>query len=203
MRLSELEQTTGVPAATIKYYLREGLLHPGRAVAARLAEYDDTHVRRLRLLRVLREVGNVPVSRLQVLARAVEEHGSLHDLLGTAADLLAPEPPDSEDEHRAAADAVIEAAGWRIRPASRDRGNLAAALATYERFTGRPLDPVFLTPYLETAEELARHEIAALDPSVGRAGLLEQMVVGQVVFGHLLDVLRRLAEEHHSAARFS
>jgi hypothetical protein len=33
--------------------------------------------------------------------------------------------------------------------------------------------------------------------------LLEQMVTGQVLFGQLLLVLRRLAEEHHSRRRFS
>ena len=43
---------------------------------------------------------------------------------------------------------------------------------------------------------------AALDPSAGRGQLLAQMVVGQVLFGHLLAVLRRLAEEHHSGERF-
>jgi hypothetical protein len=31
---------------------------------------------------------------------------------------------------------------------------------------------------------------------------MEQMVVGQVLLGRLLDILRRLAEEHHSAQRF-
>ena len=63
MRISELAEVSGVPLATVKYYLREGLLPPGRSVTARLSEYDDEHLRRLRLLRALREVGGVPVSR--------------------------------------------------------------------------------------------------------------------------------------------
>jgi len=50
-----------VSTATIKYYLREGLLRPGEAVGATQASYDEGHVERLRLIRVLREVGDIPV----------------------------------------------------------------------------------------------------------------------------------------------
>jgi DNA-binding transcriptional MerR regulator len=205
MRLSELEQTSGVPAATIKYYLREGLLHPGRAVSARLAEYDETHVRRLRLLRVLREVGDVPVSRLQLLAKAVEDERPVFALLGVTSDLLAPPPPPDDgarEASRALADRLVERAGWRLRPGTPDRENLAAALESYERLSGSPLPLGVVTPYAEAADRIARHEIAALDPSAGRGELLAQMVVGQVLFGHLLAILRRLAEEHHSGERF-
>ena len=34
MRISALAQATGLPVATVKYYLREGLLHPGVATSA-------------------------------------------------------------------------------------------------------------------------------------------------------------------------
>ncbi|WP_162529838.1 MerR family transcriptional regulator [Nocardioides caldifontis] len=205
MRLSELEQTSGVPAATIKYYLREGLLHPGRAVSARLAEYDESHVRRLRLLRVLREVGDVPVSRLQLLVRAVEDERPVQALLGVTADALAPAPPPDDGDRgpsRELAVRVLAGLGWVLRPDTPDLENLAATLESYERLNGRPLAPEVITEYGEVADRLARHEIAALDPTAGRAELLTQMVVGQVLFGHLLTVLRRLAEEHHSGERF-
>jgi DNA-binding transcriptional MerR regulator len=204
MRLSELEQTSGVPAATIQYYLREGLLHPGRAVSARLAEYDESHVRRLRLLRVLREVGQVPVSRLQLLSRAVEDERPVHALLGVAADALAPAPPEdgARERGRAEADQLLERLGWQVREVTPDRDNLAAILESYERLTGTPLPDEVIREYAGAADRLARHEIASLDPSTGRAELLAQMVVGQVLFGHLLAVLRRLAEEHHSGERF-
>jgi DNA-binding transcriptional MerR regulator len=202
MRMAELAEISGVPVATVKYYLREGLLPPGRAVTARLAEYDESHVRRLRLLRVLREVGDVPVSRLQALAQAVEARTTLHELLAVAADSLAPAPPATAAEHRAAADALVAEAGWRVRAGAPDRGNLAAALERIAEHTGERLDGRALALYVRVADELARHEIDHLDDSQGRAALMEQMVLGQVLFGHVLDLLRRLAEEHHSAVRF-
>ena len=62
MRLAELSERSGVSTATIKYYLREGLLPPGRRVNATTAEYDEEHLRRLRLVRALIQVGRVPVA---------------------------------------------------------------------------------------------------------------------------------------------
>lgn len=45
MRLAELSERSGVSTATIKYYLREGLLAPGRQINATTAEYDEEHLR--------------------------------------------------------------------------------------------------------------------------------------------------------------
>ncbi len=58
MRISELAARTGVPLATVKYYLREGLLMPGHATSATQAQYDDSHVRRLGLVRALAAQGS-------------------------------------------------------------------------------------------------------------------------------------------------
>ncbi len=57
-------------------------------------------------------------------------------------------------------------------------------------------------PYVRAADQIARDEIWHLDTTRGRLELLEEMVVGQVVFGQLLVILRRLGEEHWSAVRF-
>ena len=53
MRMSELSQATGVSGPTLKYYLREGLLHAGVSPGPTRAAYDDTHVARVRLVRAL------------------------------------------------------------------------------------------------------------------------------------------------------
>lgn len=205
MRISELVDASGVPLATVKYYLREGLLHPGRLLTARMAEYDESHVRRLHLLRVLREVGDVPVERLRELVRAAEDEGlTVHEMFAHAADALAPRPTEVPDPgFRGVADALIAQAGWTgVRTESVDRDNLAAVLEAIMSQGTHPPDPAEAIPYLEAADRIARYEIAHLDATRGREGLLEEMVVGQVVFGELLMTLRRLAEEHHSKARF-
>jgi DNA-binding transcriptional MerR regulator len=207
MQVSELAATTGVPVATIKYYLREGLLPAGRKVSERLSDYDDSHVRRLGLLRVLREIGDVPVDRLRaIVAAAEDETSTVHEMFAAAADALAPSPAPGGPERpftRQVADDLISRAGWtNVREDSVDRDNLATVLEAVLAHGTHPPDPEEALPYLELADKIARYEIDALDASRGRVGLLEEMVVGQVVFGQMLLTLRRLAEEHHSAARF-
>src|SRR4028119_2159610 len=51
MRLSDLSAASGVPVATVKYYLREGLVPPGRLTAATQAQYAASHLPRPRLVR--------------------------------------------------------------------------------------------------------------------------------------------------------
>ena len=206
MLVSELVRTTSVPLATVKYYLREGLLGPGRKTAARSAEYDESHVRRLALLRLLRDVGQIPVSRLRDLVHATEDTRlSVHEMFARATELLAPAPPPGprDPEAHALADRLVEEAGWdEVRPDSVSRENLAAALETIGAWLPG-VDPlVAARGYVRLADELAQAEIASLDDRGDRAHLLEQMVVGTVVFERLLTVLRRIAEEQYSAKRF-
>jgi hypothetical protein len=44
---------------TIKYYVREGLLPPGQLASPNQTQYDNSHLRRLRLIRALTEVGGL------------------------------------------------------------------------------------------------------------------------------------------------
>src|SRR5262249_31390262 len=83
MLMAELSKRSGVPVATIKYYLREGLLPPGEATSATRADYGEHHLRRLRLIRALLEVGEVPLAGIgRILAAVDDESVSLHEVLG-------------------------------------------------------------------------------------------------------------------------
>jgi len=55
LTIAELVAMTGVPTATIHYYLRHGLLPSPRRVAPNRFTYDERHVVGLRLIRTLRE----------------------------------------------------------------------------------------------------------------------------------------------------
>jgi DNA-binding transcriptional MerR regulator len=206
MLVSELVRRTSVPLATVKYYLREGLLPPGRKTAARAAEYDEDHVRRLHLLRLLRSVGDFPVTKLRNLVDATEDTSlSVHQMFARATDALAPEPPRLADpESRALADRLLADVGWEaVREEAVDRDNLAAALEAIAAWMPGLDATTAARAYAHLADDLARGEIASLRDQGDRADLLEQMVVGTVLFERLLTVLRRLAEEQHSAQRFS
>ena len=207
MLVSELVRATSVPLATVKYYLREGLLPAGRKSSARTADYDDRHVRRLTLLRILRDVGALPVARLRDLVEAVEDETlSVHGMFARATDALAPPTPPAgprQDEAQTLVADLLAGMGWSdVRPEAVDRANLTAVLEKLISTDLFHVDARVLRFYADHADAIARAEIAGLDEKAGRAGLLEQMVVGTVVFGEVLTILRRLAEEHHSRERF-
>ena len=98
MRISELSRVSGVPVATIKFYLREGLVPEGVRTSPNQAQYDDAHVQRLRLVRALVGVGGLSLAATKnVLGHIDEPTGLTLDLLGTAHQAVAPELPGEVD----------------------------------------------------------------------------------------------------------
>ena len=73
--ISELAARTGVPAATIHHYLRQGLLPQPRRTAANRFAYDDRHVRAVTLVRLLRERRRLPLSTIKRLLPDLLELG--------------------------------------------------------------------------------------------------------------------------------
>ena len=103
MRISELVERTGVPLATVKFYLREGMLPGGTAVTATRSEYGEEHVRRIRLIRALSDVAGLPLQRVKdVLALIDAPDGTLYDTLGRAVAALPPYVPDVARSNNAA-----------------------------------------------------------------------------------------------------
>jgi len=62
LRISQLSAQTSVPVATVKFYLREKLLHDGVRTSATQAQYDESHVARIRLIRALMGPGGLSVA---------------------------------------------------------------------------------------------------------------------------------------------
>jgi len=72
MRMSELSGATGIPVATVKYYLREGLLPAGTPISATSAVYDGTHVERLRLIRALIEGAALSIAQVRRVTQTLD-----------------------------------------------------------------------------------------------------------------------------------
>ena len=203
MRVSELSVESGVAIATIKYYLREGLLHQGRQLAATRAEYDDSHLRRLRLIRALLEVGRLPVASIKKVIEAVDDESlSVHLMLGTAQYALGPtiepEPGDEWDAARAQVDALIAELGWNVSPGAPTRDELTQTIVRMGQL-GMSTD---LMVYARTAQKLvteAEMKTVAFDGP--REAAVEALVLGTVLYGKAFDTLRRLAHESESARR--
>jgi DNA-binding transcriptional MerR regulator len=107
VRISALSAQTGIPVATIKFYLRENLLHEGVRTAATQAQYDESHVARLRLIRALLGPGGLSIAAAHRVIGAIEEPPeSLHELLEVAATAVA--GPNLEDALHALDEAGFE-----------------------------------------------------------------------------------------------
>ncbi|MFD7610507.1 MerR family transcriptional regulator [Streptomyces sp. NPDC059828] len=211
MRMAELSERSGVPAATIKYYLREQLLQPGRRVSATQADYDDGHLRRLRLVRALIQVGRIPVAAARDVIAAIGDDSLDHHMrLGAAVWSLPHGPePDQDDTaadtaHRTAGD-LMERLGWDFgrqagaeSPAYR---MLVAAIATMVRL-GYPCDVEQLLPYARSAGELAVADLDLVERYEDEEAQVEAAVACTVLYEPVLLSLRRLAEAEESYRRF-
>src|SRR5678816_76704 len=72
VRIAELSSKSGTSIPSIKFYLREGLLPAGSPTGKNQAEYAEAHVRRLRLIRALIDVGGLTVAAAREVLSAVD-----------------------------------------------------------------------------------------------------------------------------------
>ncbi|MFJ4864607.1 MerR family transcriptional regulator [Streptomyces sp. NPDC088748] len=227
MRLAELSERSGVAIATIKYYLREGLLPPGRRVSATTADYDEGHLRRLRLVRAMIQVGRVPVADVRkVLAHVDDESLGRTIRLGAALWALPREvePADGrgdedggegggegegEDEVMAAArtevDRLLRDLGWstarEVGELSPVHRSLVAAVATLMRL-GYPWDAALMAPYAQLMHQVAVRDLDFVETHPLEAEQVETAVAATILFRPVLNALHRLAQEEESARRY-
>jgi DNA-binding transcriptional MerR regulator len=207
MKVSELSDRSGMPVQTIKYYIREGLLPKGAATAATRAEYDDRHLDRLRLIRALREIGDLSIASVKRIVSAVDDEDvGMHDLLGKAQYALGPaaerHPEDADwRAARADVDAIVAELGWRVLPDAPTRDLLAQAFVALRRL-GLPIVLTELRPYIEAATIIAEHEVGAVPIEGERGRAVQTAVATNVLYEQVLLALRRMAQENASARRF-
>jgi DNA-binding transcriptional MerR regulator len=200
MRMSELSRATGVPVATVKYYLREGLLQAGTPVTATSASYDGTHVERVRLIRALVKGAGLPIAQVRRVAQTLDNPpDTWHDLLGTAQGVLC--GPAEENLQTAPADTLLRRLGWAVSDRSPARADLARALVRLES-GGIEVSAQDLDGYAAAARAAATIDVAAL-PTDSPEAALRHAIVGTALMDNVLIALRRLAQEHVSSRTFA
>src|SRR5436853_7738884 len=65
LRMGELAEASGVPAPTIKHYLREGLLPEGVKTSRNMAYYPPEFVDRIKLIKRLQEERFLPLKAIK------------------------------------------------------------------------------------------------------------------------------------------
>jgi DNA-binding transcriptional MerR regulator len=208
VQVSELSRATGVPVATIKYYLREGLLPPGRATSATRSTYDERHVDRLRLIRALVDVGRLPIAQVRAVVACVDDPpaswhellGAVHGPLGVPEDTRPVGDEASDEAHAGEAAAALRRLGWRVHPGAPALRQLQQALDAAAA-VGLPMTPERLAVYASAAAAVAEEDVASV-PTDSPERAARHVIVGTVLYEPILLALRRLAQEDASARRF-
>jgi len=212
MRLADLSEQSGVAPATIKYYLREGLLPPGRLTSATQADYDDSHLRRLRLVRALIHVGGLSVATAREVLGHVDDESLGRTIRLGAALWAIPRtiPTDESDDPatvtaRAEVDRLLERLGWtgarEIGPLSPVYRELVTAVAALTRL-GYQAGADELAPYAEQMRQVAALDLDLMERYPTPLEQVEAAVAAAVLFEPVLSSLRRLAEEDEAARRY-
>ena len=192
MRISELSRQAAVPVATVKYYLREGLLHAGELTSATQARYDDSHVARLRLVRSLLGPGGLSVARAREVLRAIDDPPeSPYELLGVAA--TAVRHPVEVHPHPEV-HALVERWGWPVEEDACPEHQVLADALDGLRAAGFESPPGLLDRYAAAMDEVAEVELAHV-PDDSLAAAVRYVVLGVVLNEPVLLAMRRLAEQ--------
>lgn len=205
MRMAELSSRSGVAIPTIRFYIRAGLMPRGELTSPNQARYGEEHVRRLKLVRSLVEVGGLPIPAVRdVLAFMEAKDDNLFATMGGVQYALTPgrDLPASADEGAALVDALLAQRGWVVRADNPARATLAHALTTLVRL-GQDDVVSMLDTYAASAEQLAALEVPRLLRRGDSEAIAEGVIAFDVLGDAILSALRRLAQETVTAQLLS
>lgn len=216
MRISELSRRSDVPVATIKYYLREGLLPAGERTSATQAVYSEAHVDRLELIRALLGPARLSIEAAKRVLGVIDDPPeTFSEVLGAAQHATMPTqaprqagPPRQPGSSRQgpegtgteAALGLIAELGWTIDPDSVEVDQLATALRALDA-AGIDLIDGGLARYGRTVHDLAEAEVDTV-PTAEIDSAVRQAVLGTLLLEPVLLALRRLAQQDVAIRRF-
>jgi len=196
VRVSELAKFTGVSVATVKYYIREGMLAAGDPTGPRSATYDDSHVRRMHLIKALTGPAGLSLSQTRAILNIIDEpNPSLVDRLAAATTVLADAAGADTDTVDKSYPRAEQAACWLGEPYLAEppaAALLENALQAVET-AGFQLDPNQFAVYGEHMHAIAASEIANIPADPGEA--IQYSILGTVLFEPVLNAIRRLAQQ--------
>ena len=108
MKISELVQRTRVSKETVHYYIREGLLPKPRKRGKNIADYEDSHVEAIRLIKELQDRYFLPLAVIKNILKRQRKSSEGKSLLSLRreyfrpVDQLLPNEIDGEEAFRKA-----------------------------------------------------------------------------------------------------
>lgn len=197
MHVREVSVAAGVSVALVKFYVREGLLHPGVRESANSTSYDETHIARLRLIRALVDGGRLPLAAVAELLDVIDDDAMPVDVVvGVAHRAVSRVEQRPSDAAIALVRAAIARHGWAV---SDDNPGVlqCAAVVDTAISVGREDVEEMLEVYATPVELIARQDLAAVGrAAAARSRIAETVVLGTVLGDAMLLGMRRIAQEH-------
>ena len=198
VRISALVERTGVPLATVKYYLREGLLPPGASTGATQATYTEEHVRRLRVIKALTSAAGLPLQKVKVVLDLIDDPGDdLFSALGQAVASLPPYRDDSAVDYPRAR-ALLEKIDQIYDPGYAATAQLEHALEAAEE-AGIGMSEQRLAVYARQIRGIAEFDLQRMEAS--DLSPIEYAVLGTALYEPVILAMRRLAHQDIAAKR--
>ncbi|MPZ28273.1 MAG: MerR family transcriptional regulator [Micromonosporaceae bacterium] len=199
MRMAELARRSDLSVATIKYYLREGLLQPGRRTSVNQAVYDAAHLERLRLVRALAKVARLPLHKIREVIQAVSVESSVLGAMAVTQDALVGDIETGALDKTAdeALTRAIEERGWRCEPGSpAHRAAIRAVAELQAEGLGALVDR--LDDYAQAADSIGRIDLEVVSVVDSLEAMIRGVVLGSVLRRPLLDTFVLLAQQHYA-----
>lgn len=202
MKLAELSTRSGVSVATIKYWIRAGIVPPGIKRNATTADYTDRHLARLTLIRLLRDDLGTSIDEIRELTHLIDTDAPITSIMEKSQCLALglthrPQNQDSPEHQRVRA--ISKQLGWPDVP-SWAREELVAVLRKFKEL-GLDIDDDYL---LEHARAFAR--VASLNVGFAMTAreadeLATQIIRGTRMSRDLENAIGALAQTSHSLNR--
>ena len=217
LTVSELAERSRTSIASIKFYMREGILPSGDLSAEHRAFYGEPHVRRLRAIHALRNVGGLSLLTIGGICRLIDaDHGApVIDIVARTMDALGlrgrRKAASGRKEHATACSEVLaflNARGIWVRRHAAAVEDLAVALVTLRNVIGPEVGAHDFAPYLDAMCSLAERDYKAnkdlfANPQTVAEAATLAVVLGTVLWEPVLLLTRRIALEHVAGRKLS
>lgn len=202
MKLAELSTRSGVNIATIKYWIRAGILPAGVKRNATTADYTDRHLARLNLIHLLRDDLDTPIDEIRELTHLIDTHAPNTRIMekSQCLALRLTHPPQNQDspEHQRVR-AICEQLGWPDVP-SWAREELVVVLRRLGE-KGLNVDNDYLLEHARAFAKVASHNVGYALTAREPDELAIQVIRGVRLSRDLENAISALAHTSHSLSR--
>jgi DNA-binding transcriptional MerR regulator len=201
VRISELSRLSGVSVASIKYYIREGVLPPGESDGPNKARYGDAHLARLRLIRGLIDAAGVSVAGVKQIAAALDAGIPVNEAFGVA---QAAVPITGSVEGSEPSEGSVSRVLDVVHPRAGEHPAVASAARGLDTFVAADelVSDSWLQRYAEAAAIVAKADFDELQRRTDPASQTRLVAVGTAVGDVVFQSLRRIAQAIEGERRF-